>query len=280
MVTYSYDAWGKLLDVSGTKAATLGQDNPFRYRGYYYDTETGLYYLQSRYYNPEWCRFINADVYVSTGQGLLASNMFAYCANNPVLLKDPSGFAYVIGDDEHGRPILYFPPKSSPSKTNSERVIDTVKNSSTYKKNSSDISTIVQRSGGTIIDDSRIEINNIRTSFVSDKIAYNTYIKNCIAETGNINRGKSILAAALGMVPGMGEVATVIDYVTGFDTEINGDYYDTLGGNYVFADVTYIVDFDFRGIGEGKKITYYGSVVVGPSIDNPLNSVSWYGWKD
>ena len=56
VVSYTYDAWGKLLGTAGTMAATLGQDNPLRYRGYIYDGETGLYYLTSRYYNPEWCR--------------------------------------------------------------------------------------------------------------------------------------------------------------------------------------------------------------------------------
>ena len=72
-------------------ASTLGAYNPLRYRGYVYDQETGLYYLQSRYYNPEICRFINADVYVSTGQDILGYNMFAYCNNNPVLHSDPTG---------------------------------------------------------------------------------------------------------------------------------------------------------------------------------------------
>ena len=54
--------------------------------------ETGLYYLQSRYYNPTWGRFINADALVSTGQGMLGNNMFAYCANNPVMGYDPTGY--------------------------------------------------------------------------------------------------------------------------------------------------------------------------------------------
>lgn len=62
-----------------------------RYRGYVYDRETELYYLQSRYYNPEWGRFINADNYPSTGQGLLGNNMFAYCGNNPVMREDEGG---------------------------------------------------------------------------------------------------------------------------------------------------------------------------------------------
>ena len=84
VVEYIYDAWGKLISTTGTLATTLGADNPFRYRGYYYDTETGLYYLTTRYYDPEVCRFISADVYMSTGQGVLGGNMWAYCGNNPV----------------------------------------------------------------------------------------------------------------------------------------------------------------------------------------------------
>ena len=67
--------------------------NPLRYRGYYYDTETGFYYLQSRYYDPVVSRFINADKYASTGDGLVGYNMFAYCSNNPVNYSDPSGEA-------------------------------------------------------------------------------------------------------------------------------------------------------------------------------------------
>ena len=72
-------------------AETLGQANPFRYRGYYYDTESGFYYLNSRYYDPEIGRFINADGYLSTGVGITGTNMFAYCNNNPVLFEDSNG---------------------------------------------------------------------------------------------------------------------------------------------------------------------------------------------
>ena len=91
VVHYSYDAWGNPISTTGTMASTLGTLNPLRYRGYVYDQETNLYYLQSRYYNPEWGRFINADAFVSTGQGLLGNNMFAYCLNNPVNFSDPTG---------------------------------------------------------------------------------------------------------------------------------------------------------------------------------------------
>ena len=91
VVTYTYDAWGNLLATTGSLAATLGEQNPLRYRGYVYDTETGLYYLQSRYYNPTWGRFINADEYLSTGQSFFGNNVFAYCYCSPVNLTDHTG---------------------------------------------------------------------------------------------------------------------------------------------------------------------------------------------
>ena len=86
---YEYDAWGNVVSIGGD--ANIANLNPIRYRGYYYDAETGFYYLNSRYYDPEICRFINADGYVSTGQGLLGNNMFAYCLNNSVVNEDSSG---------------------------------------------------------------------------------------------------------------------------------------------------------------------------------------------
>ena len=86
--TYTYDAWGKLLTSTGDMADV----NPLRYRGYFYDAETGLYYLQSRYYDPEVSRFINPDAFATTdADGVLSANMFAYCENNPVNNDDPTG---------------------------------------------------------------------------------------------------------------------------------------------------------------------------------------------
>ena len=89
VATYAYDAWGKVLSATGSMAEV----NPIRYRGYYYDAEIGMYYLQSRYYDPAVRRFINADAYASTGQGFLGQNMFAYCNNNPACMFDPAGYA-------------------------------------------------------------------------------------------------------------------------------------------------------------------------------------------
>lgn len=84
---YAYDAWGNILAMSGT----LAELNPLRYRGYVYDQETGFYYLNSRYYDPAVGRFISADDYPTTGQGLIGNNMFAYCGNNPVSRQDDGG---------------------------------------------------------------------------------------------------------------------------------------------------------------------------------------------
>ena len=93
VLSYIYDAWG---NQTVTWHNSYGSNiyatyNPFRYRGYYYDTETGLYYLQSRYYNPQWGRFLNADGYVNANGDLIGFNMYAYCSNSPVMYVDYSG---------------------------------------------------------------------------------------------------------------------------------------------------------------------------------------------
>lgn len=80
-----------MLSIEDAANDNLGKINPLRYRGYVYDDETTLYYLQSRYYNPAMGRFINADADVATGNGLIGNNMFAYCGNNPVNRTDHSG---------------------------------------------------------------------------------------------------------------------------------------------------------------------------------------------
>ena len=93
LVSYTYDAWGNhsVTYHNGGNNITAIVNNPIRYRGYYYDIDLGLYYLQSRYYDSNTCRFLNADGYISTGTGLLGYNMYAYCNNNPVMYVDPSG---------------------------------------------------------------------------------------------------------------------------------------------------------------------------------------------
>ena len=84
---YEYDPYGNIISATGA----LAEVNPLRYRGYIYDSECNLYYLQSRYYDPSIARFLNADSYASTGQGIIGTNMFAYCNNNPATFSDPTG---------------------------------------------------------------------------------------------------------------------------------------------------------------------------------------------
>ena len=116
VVEYTYDSRGKPVAVTGTLATTLGANQPFRYRGYVYDNETGWYYLQSRYYDPETCRFISADVLFSTGQGILGHNSFAYCLNNPVNKLDDGGCAATLaGNNRIYLPDYSYVPKEEPT---------------------------------------------------------------------------------------------------------------------------------------------------------------------
>ncbi len=99
VASYNYGAWGSCTVYNSSDAA-IGDLNPLRYRGYYYDAETGFYYLQSRYYDPAICRFINADTFATTdANGFLSANMFAYCENNPIMRTDANGDVWnlVIG---------------------------------------------------------------------------------------------------------------------------------------------------------------------------------------
>ena len=107
VVRYAYDAWGRQLSKTGSMASTLGTYNPFRYRGYAYDEETGLYYLRSRYYNQGWGRFINADIQLGKVGAILSHNMFSYCINNPVNRDDPAGLTSISPFERDESPWFY-----------------------------------------------------------------------------------------------------------------------------------------------------------------------------
>jgi len=117
VVSYTYDSWGKPVvtdtekndvndtvkdGITGSLASTVGVKNPYRYRVYRYDAEMGLYYLNSRYYNPEWGSMLNADALGGKVGELLSHNVFAYCKNNPINMCDPSGFMGVYVMDDAG----------------------------------------------------------------------------------------------------------------------------------------------------------------------------------
>ena len=106
VASYNYDPYGNLISDEPAEN-TVGHLNPLRYRGYYYDSESSLYYLQSRYYDPEVGRFLNADNYISTGWGLLGYNTFAYCNNSPIVMVDSCGRTpETIADDSDNRPDI------------------------------------------------------------------------------------------------------------------------------------------------------------------------------
>ena len=90
VASYDYDPYGKVISATGSLAAV----NPLRYRGYVYDTETGFYYLQSRYYDPEIGRWINADIpetLTADFENFAQYNLFSYGFNNPVNMSDETG---------------------------------------------------------------------------------------------------------------------------------------------------------------------------------------------
>lgn len=97
IVKYKYDSWGNIISITDnnnqeiTDVTNIGLINPFRYRSYYYDTETNLYYLNSRYYNPEWGRFINADSLIGLKRERFAYNLYTYCNNSPSTHNDTKG---------------------------------------------------------------------------------------------------------------------------------------------------------------------------------------------
>ncbi len=99
VVKYAYDSWGKLLEITGDLKDTIGVQNPFRYRGYYYDNETGMYYLRSRYYDPALRRLISSDE-MPTVQMSIDSfhnrNLYAYCNENPIMRFDGKGYIWGI----------------------------------------------------------------------------------------------------------------------------------------------------------------------------------------
>lgn len=104
IATYEYDSFGKLLSIKDEQEeeiidkTNIAYLNSYRYRSYYYDEETKLYYLNTRYYNPAWGRFLNADGIIGTNETNLGYNLYAYCENNPINRTDKDGnFALLAG---------------------------------------------------------------------------------------------------------------------------------------------------------------------------------------
>ena len=97
IVKYRYDSWGNIISITDNNGNNIvdnnhiGIINPFRYRSYYYDSETNLYYLNSKYYSPVLKRFLNADVILGANKDIMSYNLYAYCSNNPISYLDSFG---------------------------------------------------------------------------------------------------------------------------------------------------------------------------------------------
>ena len=97
VVQYAYNAWGKIQSITGTLATTVGEYNPFRYKGYHFDSDTGMYYCHTRYYVPDWCRWLCADGVIGLDPfGLFDQNLYCYCGNDPVNYFDPTGHSAIL----------------------------------------------------------------------------------------------------------------------------------------------------------------------------------------
>lgn len=98
IVNYQYDSWGNILSITDNvgnvivDTSHIGIINPYRYRSYYYDKETNLYYLNNRYYSPLLKRFLNADSIIGANQDVMSYNLYAYCGNNPIMYLDSEGY--------------------------------------------------------------------------------------------------------------------------------------------------------------------------------------------
>ena len=132
VVNYTYDSWGKVLNITGSRKDTIGQLNPFRYRGYYYDKETGMYYLKNRYYDPELRRFISSDAVTTLAastETLHNRNLYTYCNQNPITRSDSNGNLWTVVAGLAGAAIsladqLVFQKKEFDWKVMAQAVID------------------------------------------------------------------------------------------------------------------------------------------------------------
>lgn len=132
VVNYTYDSWGRILSITGSRKDTIGQLNPFRYRGYYYDKETGMYYLKNRYYDPELRRFISSDAVTTLAastETLHNRNLYTYCNQNPITRSDSNGNLWTVVAGLAGAAIsladqLVFQKKEFDWKVMAQAVID------------------------------------------------------------------------------------------------------------------------------------------------------------
>ena len=256
MVRYEYDAWGNhiVLDGNGqeiTDPEHIGNVNPYRYRGYFYDEETGLYYLQTRYYDPSIGRFISQDsIEYAAPQSINGLNLYAYCNNNPVMNIDPTGckeistsniidfvsfmFQFAIG---LGLGIVGWAVKTgirpnnigigTYAKYQSQQLANLTKFSNVVSKISTAVAIIT-----VLVTVGEGIYNDVNRGYPTDRIVSNAITNTVIY--GGITLGLGAIGSAIGtavgtIIPGLGNaigaaVGFAIGAVIGFvlEIEING----------------------------------------------------------
>lgn len=240
-VTYDYDAWGNLLRTDGDFATTLGEANPYRYRGYRYDEETGLYSLSSRYYDPTTGRFINADAVIGTPGDLTGENMFAYCRNNPVMKTDSTGMWCPEGDGHNEVVINGVGYIKTPAPTTTETTVTpqtTVNGTHSYIRSTkttatgSNVTTLVQE---TIISfDNTIEGQKAAGDFNLQLQQGATYTENMlIVLIGTIVPATAgAKAAAIFGAIGTGKTILGIDFIKAPCVEAGDTYISIFTASY------------------------------------------------
>ena len=158
VVNYEYSAWGELLSVTGSKADTVGTLNPFRYRGYCYDTETGLYYLNSRYYGPVTQRFVNADGLLATGAILTGVDAFTTSKVSSATTKKSENLGKPFNPNGNKVQIGVDPRTTTPSKDLSNLDLQRLRNAEIY---GCDQAISVYRNG--VVEDGNHRLKNALT---------------------------------------------------------------------------------------------------------------------
>ena len=183
-VSYVYDAWGNTTQIAAANAPTPVLNNPFRYRGYYYDSELYMYYLGSRYYYPAIGRFLSADEssYLGANGDLNSYNLYAYCSNNPVMFTDPSGHSII------GTVILIFCAVVAVAATANDIYQISTSDGQITQNEANESEKI-----GIVSGDSDIQINNsykILTPWM--QFGYGIYLNHINEDTKDVIKGSTV----------------------------------------------------------------------------------------
>jgi len=219
LCSYEYDSWGNIISIKDndgniiTETSHIGAVNPFRYRSYYYDEETKLYYLNSRYYNPEWGRFINADGIIGANKDILGYNLYAYVGNNPINNSDDNGHFFKKAWNwvkKKAKQVLNVTKKVASSLVKKmvsvQKRINIVKNKATTKNNKNKLHVNITLFDSQSVSSANNKIINIYSSNNNGDESYGLEIGNEMIKS-SIEIDSNSLSLSLGLGNFQGSVA-------------------------------------------------------------------------